>query len=249
MRRGSASRISYSKSPGPFRISPAARNTAGGGRHQSADRVDLLRVGERGEIEADRFGHLVERRARLDDERAAARGVDRDFGLVVLVLDVADDRLDHVLDRDQTVGAAVFVDHQRHMRARHLHAQEKIERRHRGRGVEDRPQDAGVRERHVQPGRRARLRLRVRPGDQSETGDRMRERREDRECESCRADRRASPRRRAVANGRRYGTGPAPPAASRRSRSRQCRRAAPSRRRPGRRAAPARSSGSRAPGA
>ena len=151
----------------PLQDLAPARNTAGGGRHQSADGVDLLRVGERGEIEADRFGHLVERRSRLDDERAAARVVDRDFGLVVLVLDVADDRLDHVLDRDQTVGPAVFVDHQRHMRARHLHAQEKIERRHRGRGVEDRPQDAGVRERRVQPGRRARLRLRVRSGDQS----------------------------------------------------------------------------------
>ncbi len=43
------------------------------------------------------------------------------FLVVVLVLDVADHHLEDVLERDETVGAAVFVDHQRHLDVARLH--------------------------------------------------------------------------------------------------------------------------------
>ena len=59
------------------------------------------------------------------------RWIMRPVDLVVLVLDVADDHLDQVLDRDQAVGAAVFVDHQRHVDAGRLHLHQQIDGRHR----------------------------------------------------------------------------------------------------------------------
>ena len=68
--------------------------------------------------------------------------------LVVLVGDVADDELDQIFDRDQSVAAAVFVDDQREMNARRLHLGEQIERRHRRRRVEDFANDLGRRQRH-----------------------------------------------------------------------------------------------------
>jgi hypothetical protein len=49
-------------------------------------------------------------------------------GVVVLVLDVAHHHLDEVLDRDEAVRAAVFVDHQRHVGAGRLHAHEQVDR-------------------------------------------------------------------------------------------------------------------------
>ncbi len=64
----------------------------------------------------------------------------------MLVLDIADDHFDDVLDRGEAVGAAVFVDDERHMCACRLHFHEQVERRHRRRREEDGPQDAGFRE-------------------------------------------------------------------------------------------------------
>ena len=51
-------------------------------------------------------------------------------GLIMLVLDIADDFLDDILDRRQPVGAAIFVDHQRQVNAGRLHLGEQIDRRH-----------------------------------------------------------------------------------------------------------------------
>src|SRR5208283_1297177 len=93
----------------------AAGKPAYEGGDETADRIHLLVLAEGGEIEADSLRDLLKRRARFDDEGAVARWLDRRLGLVVLVLDVADDRFDQVLDRDEAIGAAVFVDHQRHM--------------------------------------------------------------------------------------------------------------------------------------
>ena len=92
-------------------------------------------------------------RARLIGVRAEATrpsfgSIDdvRRLGLVVLVLDVADDLLDQVLDGDEAVGAAVLVDDQRHVDARRLHADQQVHRRHRRRHVEHRPADLGGRD-------------------------------------------------------------------------------------------------------
>ncbi len=50
---------------------------------------------------------------------------------VVLVVDVTNDLLDQVLDGNEAVGTAIFVDHQRQMIVRGLHTQQQIARRHR----------------------------------------------------------------------------------------------------------------------
>ncbi len=70
----------------------------------------------------------------------------------MLVFDVADDRLHHVLDRHESVGPAIFIDDQRHMGAGGLHLEQEVERRHGRRRVQNGPQDLGRRERHVEPG-------------------------------------------------------------------------------------------------
>ena len=49
---------------------------------------------------------------------------------VVFVLDFADDLLDQVLDGDQTVNAAEFIDHQSHMRAFGPHFQQQLQHLH-----------------------------------------------------------------------------------------------------------------------
>ena len=52
---------------------------------------------------------------------------------VVLVLDLADDLLDQVLDRDQPVDAAELVDHHRDVGARLAHLHQQVEDRQRRR--------------------------------------------------------------------------------------------------------------------
>ena len=64
------------------------------------------------------IGNQAVDRAGLDDEGVLALPHDRwRLGAVMLVVDLADDLLDDILDRDQTIGAAVLVDHQREMQS------------------------------------------------------------------------------------------------------------------------------------
>ena len=145
-RRGSASSTSNSNSPGPATSSPRPGTRPAIAVIRPADRIDVLGFRHRGKIEADGLGNLVQRRARVDEERAVGADGDlRTFHLVVLVLDVADDRLDDVLDRNQSVGPAIFVDHQRHVRPRRLHLHQQIERGHRRRREQNRPAGSGLR--------------------------------------------------------------------------------------------------------
>ena len=93
---------------------------------------------------------VLEAGARVGDEGAVRLAHDRRHCvLVVLVGDLADDLLDDVLDRDEAVGAAIFVDHQRQMDARRLHARQQIDRPHRGRHEQDFAHDLGRRQRHA----------------------------------------------------------------------------------------------------
>ena len=70
--------------------------------------------------------------------------------VVVFVLDIADDQFDDVLDRDDAVGAAIFVDHERQMNAGGLHLGQQVDRRHRRRHEQDRPHDLRFDQRHRQ---------------------------------------------------------------------------------------------------
>ena len=115
----------------------------------AAERIDFLRGFADIELVADHGANIVEAGAAVGQERAVALARHRrHLILVVLVGDVADDQLDQVFDRDEPVGAAVFVDDERKVNARRLHLGEQIERRHRRRRVEDFADDLGGRQRH-----------------------------------------------------------------------------------------------------
>ncbi len=91
---------------------------------------------------------LLEVHARLREEDAGRLGgPERPLVLVVLVLDVADDLLEQVLDGDEAVDAAIFVDHHRHVDARGLHLLQQHADRHRRRRIEQRPEQPGEVER------------------------------------------------------------------------------------------------------
>ena len=64
----------------------------------------------------------------------------------MLILDLADDLLHHVLHGDEAVGAAIFVNDEREMDARRLHGDEQIHRRHGGRYVEQAADEVRVRQ-------------------------------------------------------------------------------------------------------
>ena len=80
-------------------------------QHEAADGVELV-VGER---RAELRVEVVDLGLRLDAETAVGLGDDVVLALVevVFVLDVADDLLEHVLDRDEARHAAVLVDDDR----------------------------------------------------------------------------------------------------------------------------------------
>ena len=64
------------------------------------------------------------------------------FSHVMLVGDLADHLLDQILDGDEPVSAAIFVDDEGEMQPRHLHLEQEVEHRHRARHVEDLARDA-----------------------------------------------------------------------------------------------------------
>ena len=109
------------------------RHPSGQREHQPAERVDIvfaLLIGQHG---TNQLLEVLDRRPGIRNQRSvAAQHQLRVFGHVVLILDLADDLFDQVLDRDQTVDAAEFVDHQRHVHPRLTHLEKQIQDRHRG---------------------------------------------------------------------------------------------------------------------
>ena len=135
---------------GPGTSSPRT-GSAADLRHQiAAERIDLLAPPRRRRIRRRRPRSTSSRLARASatNEPSGWRDHAGRLVLVVLVGDIADDLLDDVLDRDEAVGAAVFVDHQREMDARGLHLGEQVDRRHRRRHEQDLAHDLGRRQRH-----------------------------------------------------------------------------------------------------
>ncbi len=96
------------------------------------------------EVGADDFAHLVEVGAPVGVEDAVAGMGDEGLLVVVLVLDVADDHLEDVLQRDEPVGPAVFVDDERHLDMARLHALHELGRVHGRRHEEDLPEKAEI---------------------------------------------------------------------------------------------------------
>src|SRR5207342_3741428 len=93
------------------------RQMANGRRDQATDGVVLVVV----EVGVEALVEVRDRRQCVDHEQAIGLGAHqrlRVLGFVVLVVDVADDLLEYVLDGDQPGDAAVLVDHDRHVVAR-----------------------------------------------------------------------------------------------------------------------------------
>ena len=122
------------------------RHPAGQHEDQPAQRVDLVLFFV-GKAQADHGLDILQRGAGLNQPLAGLfLDGDAALDLVMLVLDLADDLLDQVLDGDQPIHAAIFVDHHRHMDALLLHLLQQNADRHRGRHVKQRPQHRPQRE-------------------------------------------------------------------------------------------------------
>ena len=114
------------------------RDSAGEHEGESAESLDILLDGSQPGI--DRLGDVFEFGSRIGvpdptvelDEKARQL-------LVMLVLDLADDLLDDVFDRQQAFGAAEFVDNDGEVDALSPHSGEQIEHTHRFRNVKRRP--------------------------------------------------------------------------------------------------------------
>src|SRR5437868_13385616 len=92
----------------------------------AAERLHLFAGLAGHEILADHGADVVEAGAGVGYEGIVHLPHDRGrLVAVVLVVDLADDLLDDVLDRNQTVGAAIFVHNQRKVDARGLHLGEQ----------------------------------------------------------------------------------------------------------------------------
>ncbi|QYU68432.1 heme ABC transporter permease CcmC [Leptolyngbya sp. 15MV] len=121
------------------------RHASGQREHQPAHGIDIrlaLLLRQHGaEPRLEGFdsgaGIQLHRAVRALDDRRARH-------LVVLVADVADDRLHQVLDGDEAIDAAVFVHHQRHVDALRAHLQQQVQhgdgRHHQQRLPQDRLQ-------------------------------------------------------------------------------------------------------------
>ena len=81
--------------------------------------VDLIRVGQ---AQADLGLEFLQRGAGLRDiDARRLLGPEMTLVDVMLILDLTHDLFDQILDRDQPVDPAIFIDHQRQMHALALH--------------------------------------------------------------------------------------------------------------------------------
>lgn len=124
--------------PGWMRQNFAALRQARGERDRKARScVELILVIGNGQALAEFFFQFADRRAAVRLERAIG-ALDHKRRLdVVFVINGADNLFDEVFHRDETVGAAVFIDNKCKVNAARLHAQEKPRQRHRLRHEEN----------------------------------------------------------------------------------------------------------------
>lgn len=115
----------------------------------AAERIDVLSRLAGVEVLAHDRSDVVEAGAAVGDEGVVVLADDGGaFIGVVLVVDLADHLLDNVLDGHQSVGAAIFVDHQRQMNARRLHLRKQVDRGHRRRHIKQFAHQTGVGQRN-----------------------------------------------------------------------------------------------------
>ena len=118
------------------------RDAAGDGEDEAAERIDVLLLLARDELDPKLLLQILDRHPRIGDQPEARIGADQRLVLhVMLVGDLADHLFDQILDGDEPVSAAIFVDHEREVEPRRLHLEQEIEHRHRVRHVKELPRD------------------------------------------------------------------------------------------------------------
>ena len=123
------------------------RHPAGEHEHHAAQCIDLvtdLIIGKAG----FQLGFKVfERQPGIGLPQPVVDRLDqRGFVFVMLVFDIADDFLDQILDGYQPIGAAIFIDDDRHMRLAGAHPRQQIDDAHRSGDIEHRAQQRFDRE-------------------------------------------------------------------------------------------------------
>ena len=97
------------------------RDAAGEREHETPDRVDVLLLLGRDELKVEMPLERLDGHARIGDEAKTRVLADqRLVGDVMLVVDLADHLLDQILDGDEAVRAAIFVDHEGEMPPRQI---------------------------------------------------------------------------------------------------------------------------------
>ena len=111
----------------------------------AAERLDLFAGFASDKILPDDGADVIEPGSRVGDERVVNLPHDRRrFIAIMLVVDLADDLFNDVLDRDQPIGAAIFVNHQGQMDARGLHLGQQIDCAHGWRHKQQLSNDVGL---------------------------------------------------------------------------------------------------------
>jgi len=115
----------------------ALRHAAGQGSQQAGDGVHVfLEIGRDQGLSYHRL-KILERCAAVGLVDPAGTGHHLGAGgFVVFIVDLADHRLDQVLQRHQSVGAAEFIDHQGHVNPAGLHLDHQVVSPHRAGHIE-----------------------------------------------------------------------------------------------------------------
>ena len=109
------------------------RHPAGEREHQAANRIDIGVPFVLAQHRPHAFLEILHRQPGVQIQRPIRPfGHHRRLFVIVLVVDLADNRFDKVFDRYQPVDAAVLVDHQRQVDPLLTHLQQQIQHPDRG---------------------------------------------------------------------------------------------------------------------
>ncbi len=129
--RGSESTASSRQPDGWMTHSPLAGNVPGEQENEPAERIDLILFPGRGAASTALASSSSSSRASASHTPSSSMVSMPGFLDVVLVLDLADDLLDHVLDGDQALGPAELVDDDGEVDALRPHPREQVDHAHR----------------------------------------------------------------------------------------------------------------------
>ena len=103
-------------------------------RHdKAAERIHFLILVSGLEVDPGLLAKIIQIEPRIRFPSAVGKRAQlRRLRHVVFVVDVAHDLFHEILYRHESIGTAIFVDHQRQMHVTCLHLEQEVQRRHRG---------------------------------------------------------------------------------------------------------------------